>query len=89
MHAPHTGEKPLEKIKSADTCCLPPCKATPASLPDVLPAGHGWELDGKTSSILWYDKPHTPAHVRSNLLEEDINNEDEQMHLASSDEDDD
>ena len=88
MHAPHTGEKPLEKIKSADTCCLPPCKATPASLPDVLPAGHGWELDGKTSSILWYDK-HTPAHVRSNLLEEDINNEDEQMHLASSDEDDD
>ena len=33
--------------------------------------------------------PHTPALVQSDLLEEDINIEDEQMHLASSDEDDD
>ena len=65
MHTPHPGEKPLEKIKSADLCCLPPGKATPARLPDVLPAGHGWELDGKTLSILWYEGPHTPALVRS------------------------
>ena len=28
MHAPHTGDKPLEKIKSADPCCLSPCKTT-------------------------------------------------------------
>ena len=28
MHAPHTGDKPLEKIKSADPCCLSPCKTS-------------------------------------------------------------
>ena len=39
--------------------------------------------------VLSYEGPQTPALVRSDLLEEDINSEDEQMHLASSDEDDD
>ena len=43
---------------------------------------------GKTLSVLWYEGPDTPSHFRSELLEEDINIEDEQMHLASSDEDD-
>ena len=38
-------------------------------------------------SVLWYEGPHIPALVRSDLLEEDINIEDEQMHLASSDDD--
>ena len=42
-----------------------------------------------TLSVLWYEGPHTPALVRSNLLEEVINIEDEQTHLASSDKDDD
>ena len=28
MYAPHTGDKPLEKKKFADPCCLLPCKAT-------------------------------------------------------------
>ena len=28
MYASHTGDKPLEKIKSAESCCLSPCKAT-------------------------------------------------------------
>ena len=60
-----------------------------ARLPDVLPAGHGWELDGKTLGVLWYEEPHTPALIRSDLLEKDINGEDGEMHLASSDEDDD
>ena len=53
----------------------------------MSPAGHGWEHDGETLSALWYEGPHTPALVRYDLLEEDINIEDEQMHLASSDED--
>ena len=80
MYAPHTDDKPWEKIKSADPCCLRPCKATllqkierfnhvalfwrnstMARLPDVLPAGHGWELDGKTLSVLCYEGPHTPS----------------------------
>ena len=56
-------------------------------LHDVLPAGHGWELDGETLGVLWYEEPHTPALVRSDFAEEDINIEDGQMHLASSDED--
>ena len=47
-----------------------------------------YQLDGKTLIVLWYEGPHTPSLVRSELLEEDINIEDEQMHLASSDEDD-
>ena len=46
-------------------------------------------LDGEILGVLWYEGPHTPALVQSDLLEEDINIEDEQMHLASSDEDDD
>ena len=60
-----------------------------ATLPDALPAGHGWKLDGEILGVLWYEGPYTPALVQSDLLEEDINIEDEQMHLASSDEDDD
>ena len=60
-----------------------------ATLPDALPAGHGWELDGEILGVLWYEGPHTPALVQSDLLEEDINIKDEQMHLASSDEGDD
>ena len=42
-----------------------------------------------TSRVPWYEGPHTPALVRSDLLEEVINIEDEQMHLAASDKDDD
>ena len=37
--------------------------------------------------MVGYEGLHTPALVRSDLLEEDINIEDEQMDLASSDED--
>ena len=54
----------------------------------MLPAGHWLELDGETLGDLWYEGPHTPALVRSDLLEEDINMEDEQMHKTLSDEDD-
>ena len=32
-----------------------------ARLPDVLPAGHEWELDGETLSVLWYEGPRTPV----------------------------
>ena len=41
-----------------------------ARLPDVLPTGHGWELDGGTLSVLWYEGPHIPALVRSASLNE-------------------
>ena len=58
-------------------------------LPAVLPAGHGWEIDVEILGVQWYEGPHTPALVRSDLLEEDINIEDKQMHLASSDKGDD
>ena len=34
--------------------------STMARLPDVLPAGHGWQLDGETFSVVWYEGPHTP-----------------------------
>ena len=48
-------------------------------------------LNCETLSILWFEGPHrpTPALVWNDVLEEDINIEDEQIHLASSDEDDD
>ena len=42
---------------------------------------------GETLSALCYEGPHTPALVRSDLLEEYINIKDKQMHLASSNED--
>ena len=42
-----------------------------------------------TSGVFWYERPHTSALARSDLLEEVINIEDKQTHLASSDKDDD
>ena len=47
-------------------------------------------MDGNFMAKLWYEPegPHTSSLVRSELLEEDINIEDEQMHLESSDKDD-
>ena len=49
---------------------------------------HQLVMDGNLmATLLWYEGPHTPALVRSDLSEEDINIEDEQMHLASSDKD--
>ena len=42
-----------------------------------------------TLSAFWYERPHTSALARNDLLEEVNNIEDEQTHLASSDKDDD
>ena len=38
-------------------------------MPDVLPAGHEWELDVETLSVLWYEGPHTPVHSARIQLE--------------------
>ena len=37
-----------------------------------------------TLSVFWYERPHTSALARSDLLKEVINIEDEQTHLASA-----